>query len=98
MPTLMTREQAVSALAAETARRDSIQTNLLDLDGSFGKRLLAGATLTGQTRQRWEAASAEMASLWETFTAYCAVLDRTAELLARGRRSAAPELAELTRL
>ena len=31
------------------AERDSIQANLLDLDGSFGKRLLAGATLTGES-------------------------------------------------
>ncbi|HUY52231.1 MAG TPA: hypothetical protein VMV92_42090 [Streptosporangiaceae bacterium] len=94
----MTREQAAAALAAETARRGDIQANLLDLDGSFGTRLLAGASLAGQTKERWDQVTAEMARLWEMFTAYSAVLDRTAEVLARGRRSSGPELAEITRL
>jgi len=47
MATQMSRDQAAAAVAAATAERDSIQANLLDLDGSFGKRMLAGATLTG---------------------------------------------------
>ena len=42
MATQMTREQAAAAVADATAERDSIQANLLDLDGSFGKRMLAG--------------------------------------------------------
>ena len=51
----MTREQAATAVAEATAERDSIQTNLLDLDGSFGKRMLAGAALSGESRRRWSA-------------------------------------------
>ena len=95
----MTREQAAAAVAAATAERDGIQANLLDLDGSFGKRLLAGATLTGESKRRWEAAAADLAALWETFTAYAAVVDRAAGLLAAGappRRDR--ELAQITTL
>ena len=56
----------------------AIQANLLELDGSFAKRVLEGATLTGQTRDRWATASAALATLWETFLAYSAVVDRIA--------------------
>ena len=98
MATVMTREQAAAAVAAATAERDGIQANLLDLDGSFGKRMLAGATLTGESKQRWEAAAADLAALWETFTAYAAVVDNAAELLAGARRSSDRELAQITTL
>src|SRR6266576_1999491 len=50
MATVMTREQAAAAVAAATAERDSIQGNLLELDGSFGKQMLAGAALAGERR------------------------------------------------
>ena len=92
----MTREQAAAAVEAATAERDGIQANLLDLDGSFGKRLLDGATLTGVSKQRWEVAAADLAALWEIFTGYAAVVDRAAELLASGRRLGSAELGEIT--
>jgi len=76
----------------------SIQGNLLDLDGSFGKRLLAGATLTGESRRRWDTAAAQLAAMWETFTAYSAVVDRAGEILAGLRRSPGPRLAEIASL
>lgn len=98
MTMAMTREQAAAAVAAAIAERDGIQANLLDLDGSFGKRLLDGATLTGVSKQRWEAAAAGLAALWEIFTAYAAVVDRAAELLTRARRTGSPELTEITTL
>src|SRR5450755_4240581 len=98
MATGMTREQVTAAVAAETAQRDGIQANLLDLDGSFGKRLLAGASLAGETKRRWEAANAELVALWETFTVYSAVVDRAVGLLARVRRPSSPELAGITAL
>jgi hypothetical protein len=94
----MTREQAAAAVATAAAERDGIQANLLDLDGSFGKRLLAGAALTGETRARWESASAELTRLWETYSAYAGVIDRAERLLARVRKASAPELAEITAL
>jgi hypothetical protein len=92
----MTREQAAAAVTAATAERDGIQANLLDLDGSFGKRLLAGAALTGESKRRWEAAAADLATLWEIFTAYAAVVDKAAELLAGARRPSGRELAQVT--
>jgi len=98
MATVMTREQAAVAAAAATAERDSIQTNLLELDGSFGKQMLAGAVLTGESKRRWEAAAADLAALWETFTTYAAVVDQAAELLAGARRSSDRELAQITTL
>jgi len=94
----VTPDQAAAAVAAAVAERDTIQQNLLDLDGSFGKRLLAGATLAGETRRRWEDASAGLATLWETFTAYSAVVDRAAEIVAGARRVPGRTLPELTAL
>jgi hypothetical protein len=98
MATVMTREQATAAVQAATARRDAVQANLLELDGSFGKRLLTGASLTGETRKRWDAAAAGLAGLWETFTAYSAVVDHAAEMLTRTRRSTGPDLTEIAAL
>ena len=92
----MTREQAAAAVVAATAERDSIRANLLDLDGSFGKRMLAGAALAGESKRRWEAAAADLATLWEIFTAYAAVLDKAGELLAGARRPSGRELAQIT--
>ena len=57
MAATFTRAQAADAVNAASGERDAIQANLLDLDGSFGKRLLAGAALAGTTKQRWEAAA-----------------------------------------
>jgi hypothetical protein len=61
------------------AERDAIQANLLELDGSFGKRLLAGAALTGQTARRWEVTAASLANLWQLYSVYSAVIDQAAE-------------------
>jgi hypothetical protein len=95
---VLTRDQATTAVAAAVAERDTIQANLMDLDASFGKRLLAGAKLAGETKRRWEAATAAMTTLWETFSAYSAVVDRAAAILADGSRVTGPKLAELTTL
>lgn len=91
----MTREQAAVAAAAAVAERDNIQANLLDLDGSFGKRMLAGAKLAGATLQRWSQIEAELATLWETFTAYSAVVDRAAEIVAGFGRSPGAKIDEV---
>ena len=98
MTTLLSREQATTAVKAAVAERDTIQANLLELDSSFGKRLLAGATLTGETKKRWDVVAADLTTLWQTFDAYSAVVDEAAELMARLRRSAERELAEVSSL
>jgi hypothetical protein len=79
----MTREQAAAAVKAAVAERDAIQANLLELDSSFGKQLLAGAELTGTTRRRWDATAATLGTLWQIYEAYSAVVDRAAEAAAR---------------
>jgi len=96
MAITFTKQQAADAVAAARDERDSIQANLLDLDGSFGKRLLAGATLTGTTRQQWESAAGTLAALWNLYEAYSAVIDRAAEALAK--RPGQKELAQITAL
>ncbi|HEY0936436.1 MAG TPA: hypothetical protein VGD91_22200 [Trebonia sp.] len=91
-------EAAAERVAAVLAERDAIQANLLELDGSFGRQVLEGAALTGQTRERWDKASAALASLWETFLAYSAVADRIAALGDGVRRPAKKDLPELSEL
>jgi hypothetical protein len=93
---MLTPQQAASAVASAVAERDTIQQNLLDLDGSFGKRLLSGAALTGETRRRWDTATADLTRLWEIFTAYSAVVDRAAEMLPGVRRAAGRVLPDIT--
>jgi hypothetical protein len=93
---MLTRQQAAGAAAAAATERDTIQANLLDLDGSFGKQLLAGAQLTGVSRQRWDAASATLAGLWEIFNAYSAVIDQAVSL--GGGRLGQRELTEVSGL
>ena len=87
---MLTPQQAASAVASAVAERDTIQQNLLDLDGSFGKRLLSGASLTGETKRRWDTATADLTRLWEIFTAYSAVVDRAAEMLPGVRAGGGP--------
>jgi hypothetical protein len=94
----LTREQALAAAKSAAAERDTIQSNLLDLDGSFGKRLLAGAALTGESRSAWDTASAALAALWDTFTAYSAIIDHANEMLAVPGRITPARLSEVAGL
>ncbi len=66
----MTREHAAAAVAATTAERDGIQANLLDLDGRFGQRMLAGAKLTGVSKHRWKMAAADLTAASAAVTGY----------------------------
>jgi hypothetical protein len=93
----LSADQVPAAVADAVAERDAIQANLLELDGSFVKQVLDGATLTGQTRQRWGAASATLTELWQTYLTYSAVVDHAAEL-AQGGRPARKDLPELISL
>ena len=93
---VLTKERAPAVVQAAVAEHDAIQANLLELDGSFGKRLLEGATLSGQTKQRWEATAASLDDLWQIYSAYSAVVDQAAEAV-RGRLGPA-ELTRITNL
>jgi hypothetical protein len=94
--TTMGRQQAVDAVAKASAERDTIQSNLLELDGSFGKRLLTGAALTGITKQRWDKAAATLAELWDTYATYSAVIDRA--VAAAAGKLGQKELTDITAL
>jgi len=93
---VLTKERAPAVVQAAVAERDAIQANLLELDGSFGKRMLEGAALIGETKQRWDAAAASLATLWQIYSAYSAVVDRAAEAVAG--RLGPRELASITTL
>jgi len=95
---MITEEAATARVAAALAERDAIQANLLELDGSFAKRVLEGATLSGTTRDRWATASAALATLWETFLAYSAVIDQVTALGTGPKRPARKDLPELSDL
>ena len=98
MAKVLTRAEAAGMLAATAAERDKIQANLLDLDASFGRRLLDGASLAGTSRVRWEAASADLASAWEIFAVYSAVVKRATKMLDGSRRLPGMRVAEITAL
>jgi hypothetical protein len=91
-------ETAAQRVTTVLAERDAVQANLLELDGSFAKQVLEGAALTGQTRDRWATASATLATLWENYLAYSAVVDRIAALGTGSRRPARKDLPELSEL
>jgi hypothetical protein len=96
---VVTPEERVAQRVAEVvAERDAVQANLLELDGSFAKQVLEGATLTGQTRDRWAAASAELATLWETYLVYSGVVDRIAALGSGAKRPARKDIPEIANL
>lgn len=84
------------ALATLRDERDRIFAALLDLEQHHGHRLLKGARLTGETRDRWERAQAALAFLWGLFDAYQGVLDKAAGL--QRRRPEEAVLRELTEL
>ncbi|WP_433259946.1 acyltransferase family protein [Actinosynnema sp. CS-041913] len=88
-------ERATSAVAGAVADRDTIRTNLTELEHSPGRQLLAQAELTGLTGRRRQAVSTDLVDLWELFRAYSAVVDEAARLLA-GRRDLAALAALLT--
>lgn len=92
---ITTRDEAARAVTARLAERDRIQANLADLDSSLGRRLLAGATLAGATRARWEQFTADMAALLEVLAGYSGVIDKAATLVGRpgGRARAGSDLA-----
>ncbi|MBA8953044.1 acyltransferase family protein [Actinomadura namibiensis] len=79
-------EDVAASVAAAVADRDAIRSNLVDLDRSLGRQLLDGADLTGRTRRAWDEAARDLATLWEIFNAYSAVVDQASRGLdASGR-------------
>jgi hypothetical protein len=64
---------------------DAMSTNLLDLEGDSNRKLLDGATLTGESARRWGEAKGALAQLWQWFSRFQDVVTKATEL--RGTRS-----------
>jgi hypothetical protein len=97
MASVLTYAEAKAAVAAAVADQGNIRENLVELDRSFGKRVLEGANLAGETKQCWTAAAAELTAVWQLFDQYSAVVDRAVEITGRFRKPG-PRLAEVTEL
>lgn len=89
---VLSTEQAGAEVTAAVAQRDAIRANVVDLERSFGRQLLAGARLTGETHRRWEAATADLIALWEIFNAYSTVVDDATKAAEAGRSDAVTAL------
>jgi peptidoglycan/LPS O-acetylase OafA/YrhL len=74
-------DRIIAVLAAASTDRDAIRSNLMDLEQSYAVRLLGDASLTGQSRSRWEAATADIAAAWELFNAYSTAVDDATQVL-----------------
>jgi len=95
---VLSREEIDRALEKVTDDNDRIAESLVAMDGHPGHQLLRNAALAGLTATRWAEASAAMATLWEQFARYRALVDRAKEVRARRARPGEDELAELTEL
>lgn len=98
MTRVLSRAEALEAQEKRATERDQIQANLLELDASFGKRLLEGGSLRGTTKLSWQAASAELTVVWDTFASYTEAVRRAGELLDRTRHPSVALLAEVSEL
>lgn len=94
----MSVEGVDHALHRRRAELERLSTDLLDLEAHSGHRLLHGAELTGETKRRWEATQAHIATLWWLFDAFRRTLERAEEIRARNPRPGPAELIELTTL
>jgi hypothetical protein len=94
----MSRGQAEAVLARRQDELDRITSALLELDDHRGRKLLAGADLTGETKRRWDSARARLDTLWRTFDAYKRVLTRAREVAERHGKLDDNDLVELTLL
>ncbi|MEU5262320.1 acyltransferase [Amycolatopsis sp. NPDC021455] len=64
-----------AAVTAAQARRDTVRANLVAVESALAAQVPAGAEFTGRTRRRFDAAGADLARLWEIFTAYSSTVD-----------------------
>ncbi|WP_433331537.1 hypothetical protein [Spirillospora sp. CA-294931] len=91
----MSREGVDHALLGLREKQEKISGSLLELDAHDGYRLLQGARLTGETRNRWDETKSLIALMWQLYDSFRSVLDEAMEL--RGRHSR-PDHATLERL
>lgn len=92
----LTRDEVDHELDRLVADSDAIAQSLVEMDGHAGHRLLRDAALSGTTARRWAKTSTAMATLWEQFATYRALVERAREIRARRTRPSDDDLAELT--
>ncbi|WP_338320842.1 hypothetical protein, partial [Streptomyces lonarensis] len=90
--------EAETRLARLDAELSAIETSLLALRDHPGRRLLAGAELTGDTRARWEDADRTLARLWGWHCTARATLERAHAVRPLRRAPGTAELVELAEL
>ncbi|GAA1895500.1 hypothetical protein [Streptantibioticus ferralitis] len=95
---VMSREEVDRAIARLGSEYEAIESSLLALQDHAGRRLLEGAELTGETKERWAAAEPAIPLLWAHFDAYGTALHAARELRGRRRWPSPGDLAELTDL
>lgn len=91
-------EDVRAVVASAVAQRDAIRSNLVDLERSFGRQLLGGGNLSGQTKRSWNAAAADLAALWEIFGTYSSVIDQAVHLLTGNRHPGTADLLKVDSL
>lgn len=95
----LSREEADRALTRLESEHDAIESALLALQDHPGRRLLEGATLGGESQQRWSSAQQGIALLWSLFQSYSETLHTARTLRERGgRRPGGAVLGEITEL
>lgn len=95
---VLTRDEIDRALAEVEADSERIAASLVEMDAHPGHRLLRDTALTGMTATRWAEARTAMATLWEQYTTYSALVARAREVRARRSRPGDDELEELTQI
>lgn len=95
---VLTRDEIDRALAEVEADSERIATSLVEMDAHPGHRLLRDTALSGLTATRWAEARTAMATLWEQYTTYGALVTRAREVRARRSRPGDEELEELTHI
>jgi hypothetical protein len=94
----MTRDEIDLALSRLRAVADRIGANLLELDRDPSRQLLEGATLRGETAARWADARLALASVWDWFTRFNALLEQAVTLRGTRPRLTPDRETELTAL
>jgi hypothetical protein len=95
---VLSREEVDRELARLGAEREAVEAALLALEDHSGRRLLAGAALSGRTEERWSVAAQGLTLLWTLFDRYSEALASARAVRARKVRLGSPELAELNEL
>src|SRR6266498_1819037 len=95
---VLTRDEIDRALAQVEADSERIAESLVEMDAHPGHRLLRDTALSGLTAQRWAEARTAMATLWEQYTTYGALVARAREVRSRRSRPGDEELDELTHI